>query len=237
MADQKTGPEVGPGQAARQVAMPATLRAIYAVLLSHFGQKNWWPAETAFEVMIGAILTQNTAWKNVEKAIDNLKKADSLSADAINRLSQEQLAQLIRPSGYYNMKAKRLQAFCYWYTGQGGYAAIDQLQTAEMRQALLNVYGIGPETADDIALYAFHRPVFVIDAYTRRIFSRLGHIRGDEDYDELRLMFEHALGPDVPVFNEYHALIVDHAKVYCRKRPLCEQCPLAPDCKYFTGRH
>ncbi len=215
--------------------MSASLQTIYDDLKSHFGPKDWWPGDTAIEVMIGAILTQNTAWTNVEKAIVNLKAVDALDAQAIDGLPQDELAQLIKPSGYYNMKAKRLQAYCRWYIEQGGFEALDQLSTDDMREALLKVYGIGPETADDIVLYAFNRPVFVIDAYTRRIFSRLGHIGGDENYDELRTLFESTLGPDVPVFNEYHALIVNHAKDFCRKKPLCGECPLAPNCRHFSG--
>ncbi len=211
--------------------------AIYEQLRQHFGPKDWWPADTAFEVMVGAILTQNTAWTNVEKAIRNLRSADSLDPQIICALPHEKLARLIRPSGYYNIKTRRLQAWCNWYLEYGGYEALDKLPTPELRAEVLSVYGIGPETADDIVLYAFNRPVFVIDAYTRRIFSRLGLIAGDESYDDLSALFEQELPTNTALFNEYHALIVNQAKHICQKKPRCEQCPLAPDCLFFTGRH
>ncbi len=211
------------------------LLEIYKRLSEHFGPRNWWPGDTAFEVMVGAILTQNTAWTNVIKAIDNLKAADCLNAEPIDALSQDELAQLIRPSGYYNMKARRLKAYCRWYLEQGGFDSINAMPTDVMRETILNVYGVGPETADDIVLYAFNRPVFVIDSYTRRIFSRLGLVDGSKNYEELRQHFEDSLPAESALFNEYHALIVIHAKEYCRKRPLCERCPLAMDCDYFKG--
>lgn len=215
--------------------MSTGLRKIYRDLKSHFGAKDWWPADTAFEVMVGAILAQNTAWTNVEQAITNLKMAHALDAPVIDTMSHEELASLIRPSGYYNIKSKRLKAYCSWYLQQGGYDRLNSLSTEQLRSRILRVYGVGSETADDIVLYAFNRPVFVIDTYTRRIFSRLGLIQGDEDYDDLRLIFETELGSDVPLFNEYHALIVNHAKSYCRKKPHCGSCPLAPNCTYFNG--
>lgn len=209
--------------------------AIYQRLSEHFGPRSWWPADTVFEVMVGAILTQNTAWSNVVKAMDNLKAADCLHAESIDALPQDTLARLIRPSGYYNMKAKRLKAYCRWYLQQGGFDSINAMPTDAMREAILGVYGVGPETADDIVLYAFNRPVFVIDAYTRRIFSRLGLLDGSQTYEELKRYFEDALPAEPALFNEYHALIVIHGKSYCRKKPLCEQCPLAMDCDYFKG--
>ncbi len=208
---------------------------IYQRLSEHFGPRNWWPADTAFEVMVGAILTQNTAWINVVKAMDSLKAADCLSAESIDTLPQDTLARLIRPSGYYNMKAKRLKAYCSWYLQQGGFDSINAMPTDAMRETILSVYGVGPETADDIVLYAFNRPVFVIDSYTRRIFSRLGLVDGSKTYEELRQYFESRLPAEPALLNEYHALIVIHGKNYCRKRPLCDQCPLAIDCGYFQG--
>jgi endonuclease-3 related protein len=182
--------------------------------------------------MVGAILTQNTAWLNVEKAIINLKQASALSVEAILDSSHEQLAEWIKPSGYLNIKAKRLRNFCQWYVEQGGYDVLKRLKTNILRERLLTVNGVGPETADSIILYAFSRKVFVIDAYTRRIFSRLGISDADIDYESLRGVFEKALSEEpVKVFNEYHALIVMHAKDVCRVKPRCDKCCLAKSCK------
>lgn len=180
--------------------------------------------------MVGAVLTQNTAWTNVEKAIVNLKNAKALTPEAIVKATHRQLAGWLKPSGYFNIKAKRLKAMCRWLVEQGGVRNLARLSTYDLRAALIAVYGIGPETADDIVLYAFNRPVFVIDAYTRRIFSRLGLIKGDEGYETLRHLFENKLKPDARLFNEYHALIVKHGKDACRKRPLCDRCCLAAVC-------
>ena len=206
------------------------LMSIFQYMLEAYGPQDWWPGETAFEVMIGAILTQNTAWPNVEKAINNLKQAGIFSAIELLNASDEELAQLIRPSGYFNIKADRLKQLCRFLQEQGGEQALRQQKTARLRKLLLSVKGIGPETADDILLYAFQRPVFVIDAYTRRIFSRLGIAAGEEPYEVLRMGFESALEADVALFNEYHALIVCHAKQFCSKKPKCMGCPLATRC-------
>ncbi len=214
----------------------AKLRKIFDLLLTTYGEQGWWPGETPFEVMIGAILTQNTAWSNVEKAITNLKQAGQLSARAIHESSQEQLADLIRPSGYFNIKAGRIKNLCRLLQQSGGEAALRKKDTKELRQALLAVNGVGPETADDILLYAFERPVFVIDAYTRRIFSRLGVVTGDETYEELRSAFETSLGPEVALYNEFHALIVHHAKETCNTKPHCEQCGLIGVCLMGSSR-
>lgn len=210
-----------------------TLRKIYHRLYAANGAQRWWPGDSRFEIMVGAVLTQNTAWSNVERAIANLKRARALTPEAILRAPHRRLAAWIRPSGYFNVKAHRLKHLCRWVLAQGGVSKIARWPTDALRQALLAVHGIGPETADDILLYAFGRPVFVIDAYTRRIFARLGLIRGDEGYETLRQLFENALGPDVELFNEYHALIVRHGKDICRKRPLCHRCCLATDCPSF----
>lgn len=206
------------------------LRRVFERLLATHGPQHWWPGDTPFEVMVGAILTQNTAWTNVERAIANLKSARMLAPDRLAGARAKQVAELIRPSGYFNVKAARLQAFCRWYVGQGEYAKLRRRSTESLRAVLLGVHGIGPETADDILLYAFGRPVFVIDAYTRRLFSRLNLIEGREDYEVLRSGFEQALGPDVGLFNEYHALIVAHAKDICKPKPRCTQCVLAGVC-------
>lgn len=208
------------------------LRGIYRRLFAHYGPQHWWPAESPFEVMVGAVLTQNTAWVNVERAIDNLRRAELLSPQAIAALPPSRLARHLRPAGYFNVKAKRLQALCIWLKGQ-----VDPqcLETLALRERLLSVHGIGPETADDILLYAFGRPVFVIDAYTRRLFGRLGYLDASLPYERLRHSFESALGADAALFNEYHALIVVHAKQSCRPRPLCETCCLRRLCDFVKG--
>ncbi len=213
--------------------MPADLDWLYNKLFDHFGPQHWWPAETPFEVMVGAILTQNTAWTNVEKAIVNLKEANALSVEAITDAKSTQLAEWLRPSGYFNIKAKRLQNFCRWYVEQGGYDALQKLDSKALRHALLSVNGVGAETADDMLLYAFERHVFVVDAYTRRLFSRLGLIEGDEGYEHLRQFVEDHFGRgkrEAKLFNELHALIVIHAKHFGLKRPRCRGCPLSRRC-------
>lgn len=210
--------------------MKRRLFMVYRRLAVAHGPQHWWPGDTAFEIMVGAVLTQNTAWRNVEKAIANLKRAGALTPKAIVSASHRRLAAWLKPSGYFNIKARRLRAYCEWYVARGGKRRLAHLPTAALRAELLNVHGVGPETADDILLYAFERPVFVIDAYTRRLFQRLGIIEGSEDYEMLRHGFESALGPDVPLFNEYHALIVVHAKDVCRPRPRCAVCTLRSIC-------
>jgi endonuclease-3 related protein len=212
------------------VSTRTRIAQVYARLLAANGKQHWWPGDTVFEIMVGAVLTQNTAWTNVERAIANLKKAGALSPQSIVKAPPRRLAGWLKPSGYFNVKARRLRAMCRWLLEQGGTRKIARLPTHELRQALLAVHGIGPETADDILLYAFRRPVFVIDAYTRRIFQRLRLIEGNEDYETLRRMFETTLDSDTQLFNEYHALIVAHGKDVCRKRPLCRDCCLAERC-------
>lgn len=210
--------------------MKRRLMAVYRRLHAAHGPQDWWPGDSDFEIMVGAVLTQNTAWTNVEKAIANLKAAGALSPDAIVNATHRRLAAWLRPSGYFNIKARRLRSLCAWLNSKGGAKRIARQPTAELRNELLAVHGIGPETADDILLYAFRRPVFVIDAYTRRIFQRLGLIQGDEDYETLRGLFEQSLATDTHMFNEYHALIVAHAKETCRIRPRCAACKLGPLC-------
>ncbi len=204
--------------------------AVFRALLERYGPQHWWPGEGPFEVMVGAVLTQNTAWENVERAIARLKAAGALDARVIAASEPRRLAEWIRPAGYFNVKARRLQAFCAWYLERGGLEALRRQPTETLRADLLAVHGIGPETADDILLYALGRPVFVIDAYTRRLFARLGLVGEDWGYERLRAWFEDGLPREVPLFNEYHALIVRHAKEHCRKRPRCAGCPLASRC-------
>ncbi|MDH5649283.1 MAG: endonuclease III domain-containing protein [Gammaproteobacteria bacterium] len=207
-----------------------TLQTVFELLFQAYGPQNWWPGDSPFEIMVGAVLTQNTSWTNVEKAIGNLKQARLLTPQKIIASHHKSLATHLKPSGYFNIKTKRLKSFCQWLLNQGGEMALARRETEKLRIELLSVHGIGPETADDILLYALDRPVFVIDAYTRRIFQRLGLIGGDEPYEQLRKMFEQGLGTDIALFNEYHALIVLHGKDICRKQPRCEQCCLQSFC-------
>jgi len=216
------------------IVEPRRLRSVYECLFRSYGAQGWWPGETAFEVMIGAILTQNTSWSNVERAIASLKREGLLNADAIIGCPLPKLARVIRPAGYFNIKAQRLRNLCLFLNAHGGPEALGALPDPEARGLLLSVNGVGPETADDILLYGLQRPAFVIDAYTRRIFARLGVIQGGEPYEGLRQCFESALGAEVGVFQEYHALIVRHAKQTCRKRPACAGCCLHDQCS--TGQ-
>lgn len=211
--------------------------SVYKNLLEFHGKRNWWPGDSRFEIMVGAILTQNTAWSNVEKAIANLKQANVLRPEALLNLHHKRLASLLRPSGYYNVKTKRLRAFCKWLLQNNGVDSLSKWKTDKLRAALLSVHGVGPETADDILLYAFNRKVFVVDTYTRRIFSRLGVLTGEEPYEDIRAIFEKALKSNVSknsvsLFNEYHALIVIHGASICKSKPDCEFCVLRKQCKY-----
>ena len=209
-----------------------TIDQVYRCLFKHYGEQNWWPGDTPFEIMVGAILAQNTSWVNVEKAITNLKVADCLDPDAIVILPHDDLARMLRPSGYFNIKSRRLRAFCEWLQAQGGEQVVAGYETEAMRDALLQVNGVGPETADDMVLYAFHRPVFIIDGYTRRLFSRLGIIAGDEGYEALRSLFEITLEGTAELYNQYHALIVTHGKNVCKAKPQCHTCIFKDKCLY-----
>jgi len=213
------------------------LQSIFASLYGRHGPQHWWPGESPFEIMVGAVLTQNTAWSNVEQAIANLAARNKLDPESIVRARRDHLAGWLRPSGYFNIKAQRLKNFCRWYLQAGGYGELKRLDTPALRTALLGVNGVGMETADDILLYAFQRPVFVIDAYTRRLFSRLGYFEGGEPYEVMRGMLENLLGPDAGLYNEYHALIVRHAKEICRTRPACEACVLSGRCPAVQRQH
>lgn len=204
-------------------------------LHKHFGPLHWWPANTPFEVAVGAILTQNTAWTNVEYAIDNLKDAGVLNPADLAGLTLEKLERLIRPAGFFRQKAGRLQNLSRHLVNDwnGDMIALCSGPLAEARGRLLGLPGIGPETADSILLYAAGRPSFVVDAYTRRIFRRVGLLHGDESYDEIRRLFMQHLPEDVTLYNEYHAQIVQLAKTCCRKQtPLCSECPLAQTCRH-----
>jgi len=210
---------------------------IYRRLLKHYSPQHWWPGDSPFEVMVGAILTQSAAWQNVAKAIANLKAAGALSPAAIRALPPDELAALIRPSGYFNAKAKKLKALVDWLGNACGdnISNLSQLETADLRASLLAVWGIGPETADSILLYALERPVFVIDAYTPRICSRLGISPEKDDYASWQTLFTANLPRDRALYNEYHALLVRHAKERCCTKPICQKCFLFDICRYHQA--
>ena len=202
--------------------------AVFQQLFNSYGPQNWWPGESPLEVMVGAVLTQNTAWSNVEKAIDNLRDAGLLQFDSLNAVSIEELAELIRPAGYYRQKAQRLRNFLDFITEayQGSITEMVLGEKATLREQLLQVNGIGPETADSILLYAANLPSFVVDAYTARIFTRHGWVEPEADYHDLQAYFEDCLETDAQLFNEFHALIVRVGKEFCKPAPKCEKCPL-----------
>jgi endonuclease-3 related protein len=204
------------------------LLKIYETLNGCFGNLHWWPGETPFEIAVGAILTQNTNWKNVERAIGNLKGRDILSPSGLLDTAEETLEELIRPSGYYRIKAKRLRNFIrFLFEGyDGDLNKMFEEELWSLRGKLLGVKGIGEETADSILLYAGEKPIFVVDAYTRRILIRHHIINDDARYGEIQSLFMDHLPPQVPLFNQYHALFVNTGKEFCRKKPLCETCPL-----------
>ncbi len=204
------------------------LTEMYELLSGRFGPQSWWPGESQFEIIIGAILTQNTNWANVEKAIANLKKANALSAQPLYQMNHDELAALIKPAGYFNIKAKRLKSFLTWFFGEynGLLENLEQLSTTRLREELLNIKGVGPETADSILLYAFDRPIFVVDAYTARVMTRHNLIEAGCDYEQLQQLFQSNLVEDVKMFNEFHALLVRVGKEFCRPKARCSGCPL-----------
>jgi endonuclease III related protein len=217
-----------------------TITEIYQLLYDAFGPQHWWPGDTQFEIITGAILTQNTNWTNVEKAISNLNAAGCLSPEKLHRLTLPQLAALIRPAGYYNIKAARLKNFSNWLfeNYDGNLDNLERINTNRLREELLSVKGIGFETADSILLYAFERPVFVVDAYTARIAARHHLIEPGVGYEELQNLFESNLPQDTKLYNEYHALLVRLGKDFCKPKPKCPACPLEKlphtiDAEYF----
>ncbi len=219
----------GPGTRNRGKVLLEIFRRLFAA----YGPQHWWPADEPFEVMVGAVLTQSTAWTNVAKAISNLQAADAMSPRAIRRLGLERLAGLIRPSGYYNVKSRKLMALVSWLGEHD-----DNLERLfgesrrQLRLELLDVYGIGEETADSILLYAAGKPVFVVDAYTRHIVDRIGLETAGDSYVDYQALFESSLPADFAKFNEYHALLVEHGKRFCRKVPVCPECPLLDICRH-----
>jgi endonuclease-3 related protein len=210
------------------------LTSIYRALFRAYGPQHWWPGDTPFEVLVGAVLTQNTSWANVEMAIANLKRERVLTFSRMKSVSPEKLARLIRPSGYFNIKTKRLRHLLLFIHNHysDSLTRMFAADPAWLRQQLLEVNGIGPETADAILLYAGEKPFFVVDVYTKRIFSRLGLIAGNADYPTLQDLFMKNLPSDTRLYNEYHALIVRIGKEHCKKaRPICGNCPLHPQCR------
>lgn len=210
------------------------VRTVYARLRARFGHAGWWPGRTAFEVCAGAILVQNTAWPNAEKALSSLRRSGRLSYRGLRDLSPAQIAPLIRSAGTFNVKARRLAAFV-WFLGaeyRGRVSAMATESVEALRRKLLTVNGIGPETADCIVLYAARLPRFVVDAYTRRVFSRLGLLAGGESYQEVQRFFMDRLPQDVGLWGDYHGQIVRLAKDFCRPRPHCHTCPLGDVCRF-----
>lgn len=208
--------------------MPINLPDLYTTLHAHYGNLNWWPAKDTYEMCVGAILTQNTSWSSVEKAIANF--GGRLSPEYVNGLSHEELTEIIRPSGFFNQKAERICAVTEWLA-QYGYEPDNaaHVSTAELRKQLLAIKGVGRETADSILVYAFGRLSFVVDAYTRRLLSRLGY-DVPKDYDDIRRMIEAAIEQDIYLYNNFHAVIVEQCKQHCLKKPRCEGCPLLAVC-------
>lgn len=209
--------------------MRKRLKLIYRRLYVYFGPQHWWPAKSRFEVVVGAILTQNTSWLNVTKAIKNIKQRNLLEAGKLYKLPQTELAGLIRPAGYYNVKSGRLKEFLRFFFDNYklNFKKMSASGAGQLREELLAVKGIGPETADSILLYALAKPVFVVDAYTKRVLLRHGIIKEDFDYHRVQDLFTSNLGTDVKMFNEYHALLVKLAKNFCLKnKPKCELCPI-----------
>lgn len=226
------------------------IQRVYRALLAFHGPQGWWPIinprtflseyhvhaprgkDDFFEISIGAILTQNIAWKNVDSALGALKRKGLLDPESLRKIRTEHLAMLIRPTGYYNQKAKKIKHFLTWYGSRGwNYPHIKKLDAMLLRDELLAVHGIGPETADSILLYALDRPVFVVDAYTRRVFTRIGAISGDESYTGIQELFHKSIKRSTRVYNEYHALIVAHGKDYCTKNPACGECCISKICE------
>ncbi|WHY87798.1 endonuclease III domain-containing protein [Neobacillus novalis] len=201
---------------------------IYNKLYEHYGPQGWWPAETPFEMMMGSILVQNTSWRNVDKALDNLKPF--LKPEAIDKLSIDELAQLIRASGFFNIKASRIKSYMEWFKiYEYDINLIKKRDRHKLRTELLSIKGIGPETADVILLYALDTPIFVVDAYARRIFYRLGYDM-PASYETFRNQVEKELPVDLVLYNEFHALLVEHAKEHCKATPICDGCPLFGIC-------
>ena len=206
---------------------------VYSDLKKHYGWQQWWPAETAFEIMVGAILTQGTSWSNVEKAIDSLKSAHALDLEIINEMPRDHLSQLIYSAGFHNVKPDRLKSLSSYLMANfdGKIEALKRLPTGTARSQLLAIDGIGPETADAILLYALGKSVFIVDTYTKRLFTRLGYAVEQDSYDSWQA-FVSQMHKTTYTFQQYHALIVEHSKARCKSKPICNSCPLASHCTF-----
>lgn len=217
------------------LALNQQLTQIYNTLFNCYGPQHWWPGDSPFEVIVGAILTQSAAWINVEKAINNLKEADVLNPVSLRQLPHEKLAELVYSSGYFNAKARKLKAFVEHLRREhrDSLESLFSSDITQLRTELLSLYGIGPETADSIILYAAQKSIFVIDAFTIRILNRLGISTSQSDYHKYQALFMENLPHDEQMFNEYHALLVRHGKEVCKKKPLCNQCCLSKFCLYI----
>ena len=207
---------------------PPPIQDVFDHLLQRYGHQHWWPAESRLEMMLGAILTQNTAWKNVEKALENLKSAQALELNVLEQTPREQIAEWIRPAGYFNQKSGYIKEMVMSIRGrfEGSLERLFALETADLRSELLSWRGVGPETADSILLYAMEQPTFVVDAYTARLTKRHEWIDPEADYYDIKDFFESSVESNVDLYNEYHALIVRLGKTFCRTKPDCESCPL-----------
>lgn len=213
----------------KEYSMKPTYMDLYEKLYNRYGAQKWWPADSDFEMMIGAILIQNTSWKNVDLAFEKLRPY--LEPEKMAEMDIDELAQLIRSSGFFNIKAKRIKSFLKWFEGYDyDLENARQVDGKELRNELIGIHGIGRETADVILLYALDYPVFVVDAYAQRIFNRVGY-ELPSSYDAFRKEIEKELPDDLQVYNEYHALLVEHAKVHCKSKPICERCPLEDVCE------
>ena len=209
-------------------------QAVYSDLKKHYGWQQWWPAETDFEIMVGAILTQGTSWSNVEKAINSLKSAHALDLEIINEMPRDHLAQLIYSAGFQNVKSARLKSLTRYLLAnfKGKTEALKRLPTGTARSQLLAIDGIGPETADAILLYALGKSVFMVDAYTKRLFTRLGYSVDHDSYNSWQTFLVSQMHEATYTFQQYHALIVEHSKARCKSRPICDSCPLKSHCAY-----
>jgi endonuclease-3 related protein len=218
--------------------MRKRLLTIFDTLLAAFGPRRWWPGDSPLEIMVGAVLTQNTAWRNVEKAIANMKAAGVLTFEALTGIDEAALAEIIRPAGFYRLKSRRLKGLITYFHGRYDNTLENTVgvPTPTLRAELLDVNGIGPETADSILLYALDRPVFVVDAYTKRLLGNHRLYDGDDGYHDVQAFFTENLPEDTYLFNEFHALIVRLCQEHCRKKPLCEACPLRADLRRHRGR-
>ena len=211
------------------------LKKVFDTLNEFYGCQNWWPAEDEFEIIVGAVLTQNTNWRNVEKSLNMLKKSEAMSPEKILALSDQTLEELIYSSGFYRVKTKRLKAVCRFLVSKfdGHLEKMKSVDLVMSRELLLNTKGIGPETADDILLYALGQPIFVVDAYARRIFSRVGVGPSRDEYEAWQKFFMNNLPSDVFLYKQFHALIVRLGKDHCKPQPLCNECPIIEHCSYY----